>query len=493
MKRFLLALSACAMMATSADAMYIIGQPATTWSPSVGIEMQEVDGGWKWTGVVGENDYFAFATELDMSGDWSNFNANFRISPNDGDGTAATEGTHAMHLGAPDCAFKGTGYPVTYLVKEDGNGGYTLEVTNDKMYIIGALTDPMWSPAAGIEMEAVSGGWQWSGTVGENDYFTFATALEPSGNWDIFNQNYRLSPDGGDGTEASVGIHGMHFGAPEAAFRGIGLPVTYFVSIDSNGNYYLKVTGEGGSEEVWSVIGAFTNWSEDVDMAQTAPGIWRVTMEVLEGEFKFRKNHEWGVNYGAPEGDSTEVEPGTEGLGIALSGANFWIAPSFRVTLTLDLNAEILYATLPKPMGMRGSFNDWGWNDEYLFVQKTPGIFTLNMENMKSDWEFKVSNDDWSENYSTDIFGMLADTNYSLFANVGNMSLANDYKNVVWTLNLLDNTISFTGDIDTSVAEIETSEDNVRYYNLQGVEVEKPVNGLYIRVANGKSEKVLVK
>lgn len=483
-------MAACAMMATSADAMYIIGEPAGGWSPSVGIEMEETDGGWKWEGTIGSNDYFAFATELGDPNDWSSFNENYRLSPDAGDGALALNGEFGMHHGFPDCAFKGAGVPATYFVKEQ-NGSYVLSVTTQKMYILGAMTDPVWSPAVGIEMEVIDGGWQWSGELTDTEYFSFATQLVASDTeWNIFNEHYRLSPDGGDGTSATVGRHGMHFGDPACAFKGIGMPVTYLVGIE-NGKYYLQVINRSGSDEVWSVIGSFSNWEEDVDMAQTAPGVWSVTMDVLEGEFKFRKDHSWDVNYGAgelPTGDELDCA-----MPVILNGPDIYINPSFRVTLTLDLNNEMLYIYLPKPLGMRGSFNEWGWDEAYIFKQQTPGIFTLNMDTVKADWEFKVSNDDWSENYGADFAGMLADTTYSLVPNGANMSINQDYKNVVWVVNLLDNTIYFYGDVDTSVDELEVSDSAARYYNLQGVEVEKPVNGLYIRVANGKSEKVLVK
>lgn len=481
-------MAACAMMATSANAMYIIGAPAGDWSPAVGIEMEEVDGGWKWEGTVSVNDYFAFATELDPSGNWDNFNSNYRLSPDGGDGTVAIGGSHTMHLGAPDCAFRGTGIPVTYFVKEE-NGVYTLEVTNGKMYLIGALTDPQWSPAVGIEMEAVDGGWKWEGTVEEDQYFTFATNLEPSGDWGVFNANYRLSPDGGDGTAAYTGTYSMHFGTPEGAFHGTGLPVTYIVKV-VNGTYMLEAIEEGGTPvELWSVIGAFNNWEGDVDMARVAPGVYSVTMDVLEGEFKFRKDHSWDVNYGAealPTGSYDECR-------IALNGDNFWIAPSFRPTLTLDLNTQMLYISLPDPLGMRGTFNNWGWNDEYLFTQPTPGIFTLSMDTLTADDQFKVSNESWSENYGGDVTDMVPGQTYNLYMNGDNMGVAANYKNIVWTVNLFDNTISFEGDIDTSVANLEVENGAARYYNLQGVEVSAPQSGLYIRVANGRTEKVIIK
>lgn len=53
---------------------------------------------------------------------------------------------------------------------------------------------------------------------------------------------------------------------------------------------------------------------------------------------------------------------------------------------------------------------------------------------------------------------------------------------------------TFTTQKATSIGVLETPENTVvEYYNLQGVKVANPSNGVFIRVANGKAAKVLVK
>lgn len=47
--------------------------------------------------------------------------------------------------------------------------------------------------------------------------------------------------------------------------------------------------------------------------------------------------------------------------------------------------------------------------------------------------------------------------------------------------------------VSTGVAEIATENGEAMYFNLQGVRVAEPENGLYIRVQNGKATKVLVR
>lgn len=47
-------------------------------------------------------------------------------------------------------------------------------------------------------------------------------------------------------------------------------------------------------------------------------------------------------------------------------------------------------------------------------------------------------------------------------------------------------------DIESGIVGIAAESGEVVYYNMQGVRVENPVNGLFIRVANGKSQKVVL-
>lgn len=46
-------------------------------------------------------------------------------------------------------------------------------------------------------------------------------------------------------------------------------------------------------------------------------------------------------------------------------------------------------------------------------------------------------------------------------------------------------------DNNVAVEGIEIEEGNARYFNLQGVEIAKPVNGIYVKVANGKAIKIV--
>ncbi|MDE6811563.1 MAG: hypothetical protein K2J15_04355, partial [Muribaculaceae bacterium] len=53
--------------------------------------------------------------------------------------------------------------------------------------------------------------------------------------------------------------------------------------------------------------------------------------------------------------------------------------------------------------------------------------------------------------------------------------------------------VNVANDSVTGVITVETQDGKVRYFNLQGVEIENPENGIYLKEANGKVSKVIVK
>lgn len=82
----------------------------------------------------------------------------------------------------------------------------------------------------------------------------------------------------------------------------------------------------------WSVIGDATpgNWFGDSDLKyiNDGKGIWTTTLNLVPGQFKFRKNHDWGTNYGGSGGK------------LALNGANISVATAGSYTITFDLTGN---------------------------------------------------------------------------------------------------------------------------------------------------------
>lgn len=67
-----------------------------------------------------------------------------------------------------------------------------------------------------------------------------------------------------------------------------------------------------------SMIGGFNGWGDDLEMTfNKDEGCWEVTTDAVSGEFKFRANHDWGINWGGDtnnltqDGANLNIEAGT--------------------------------------------------------------------------------------------------------------------------------------------------------------------------------------
>jgi hypothetical protein len=75
-----------------------------------------------------------------------------------------------------------------------------------------------------------------------------------------------------------------------------------------------------------SIIGGFNDWSGDVEMTYNAEaGCWEVTTDEVSGEYKFRANHGWDINWGGnvkgltQDGSNLSIDAGTHTFKLYLS------------------------------------------------------------------------------------------------------------------------------------------------------------------------------
>ncbi len=510
MKKSLLALAAMSIMASSASAMYIVGSPAGEWGPDKGVEMKEVSEGWQWTGTIGNNDYFCFATDLTSDpSDWETFNTKYRLAPESKD-LLASIGEYTLVAGV-DRSFKGCGELCTYTVSKDGDS-YKLtvstpqdEIPNTPLYVFGAPAGE-WNTSVGIEMERVADGWKWTATVDRNDYFCFATQLEEDpdaypddpGAWGHFNSNYRLSPEEND-TDALPGVYTLCKGSQGNAFRGIGIECTFFVMKDED-SYTLSVSS---NEEVPSdlliksmgVIGGFNGWASDVEMTKLAPNVWTASMNELDGDFKFRANGAWDINYGGADSPTSILGEGS--LPIYENGGNFYVNNAKDITFILDIPNGSLFtklnSTKATPLALRGSINNWEWQAPYcLFETEEEGVYSITLPYIEAGSQFKIANSDWGWQYSSDNTNMMVGEEYALVGNGMNMAFEESLSDVTIILNTKKDTLKATVAGD-GVADLSESNKESFYFNLQGAKVEKSTKGVLIRVTGGKAEKVIIK
>ena len=120
-------------------------------------------------------------------------------------------------------------------------------------------------------------------------------------NWDV---NY-----GDNGADGTLELNGSDIPSPGAGYHKI--------TVDLNTKTITIVP------EIWGVIGSATpnGWNTpDTSMIWNgASKTWEVTMNLTVGDIKFRKNNDWGTNYG-DNGNDGSLENGGKDIPVATAG-----------------------------------------------------------------------------------------------------------------------------------------------------------------------------
>src|SRR5205085_7210780 len=93
------------------------------------------------------------------------------------------------------------------------------------------------------------------------------------------------------------------------------------------------------TKTIWSMIGDFNGWSADAAMTyNTTTKVWTGTLTAsAAGQFKFRANADWGLNFG---------DDGANGS-LEYNGANINVtAGTHTVTLDLHIPGNYTYTIL---------------------------------------------------------------------------------------------------------------------------------------------------
>ncbi len=95
----------------------------------------------------------------------------------------------------------------------------------------------------------------------------------------------------------------------------------------------------------WGVIGDATpgGWDSDQDMTYAVEdGVWKITVALSAGEFKFRANDDWGVNFGHhPDDDPFVLSYGTDNIPVAEAG-------TYEIILDLRDPTKFVYSITKK-------------------------------------------------------------------------------------------------------------------------------------------------
>lgn len=217
-------------------------------------------------------------------------------------------------------------------------------------------------------------------------------------------------------------------------------------------------------------------------------------------------------------GDAIDVavalEPGDANIATPWKG-------DYTITVAGDLSTITLHTDTPEPpkgatpIFLRGDMNSWGAPAEWELkpLEGNEGVYTMTCgEGMliAVGESFKIADADWNKinlgggsdtvvplDADFQVFGGTDPANLTLAAEwngVAYLDLRTEGEFYFWISN--DKT-AVPADWDLNlggVAGVEIEENAAPvYYNLQGVQVAQPENGLYIVVKGGKAVKTLVK
>lgn len=176
----------------------------------------------------------------------------------------------------------------------------------------------------------------------------------------------------------------------------------------------------------------------------------------------------------------------------------------YKIVVPADLSTITLTALTPKPTGpveiyVRGGMNNWG-NDgfgegtimeDWKFKNTGENTYELACQ-IEANVEFKIADADWgSVNYSADGVAPINDPMPWVYNAGNNTTLAEDFDGIIYVMydgeGMEVELVPSAGVADVAVDANAPAE----YFNLQGVRVANPENGLFIVRQGGKVTKVV--
>lgn len=163
-----------------------------------------------------------------------------------------------------------------------------------------------WDPSTADSLISVTGIGIYTGII------TFPAAksgykITTGKNWNV---NF------GDGGNGTISPTGGNFQSPSAG--------PFLLTMDMNSNTWVIEEAP-----IWGMIGDAvpnSNWSVDADMkfVNNGDGNWILKTNLNKGEFKFRKNHDWGTNLGGSNGS------------LKLGGDNIKVTEAGNYTISMN-------------------------------------------------------------------------------------------------------------------------------------------------------------
>lgn len=261
-------------------------------------------------------------------------------------------------------------------------------------------------------------------------------------------------------------------------------------------------------EKTWAVVGAYSDWKFEESTVFTGSGNdLSCTIDKLTSSFKIVDitNNSWDIQYGTAtpiEINKSYVLDGKNGgadpsnisfanLVQSVSNATVkWNPSTFTLEIVAtDADLEIAYPTLYAT----GSFCGWNAPGEGASVicQEEDGLYTVTIDlgedNSDNNGQFKLAGTGWSNEIAGGVEIGLEKTTVTLGGDNlwtslrGTQTLKFDYTTMqMWFV-----------DSTTGVNVVGEEFATPVYFNLQGVRVDNPERGIFIKVVDGKATKVV--
>ena len=524
---------------TYPSAIYCIGDLKDCgWDPTKGLKMNSTGTGVYSAEVELTGSYFAFATQLSSnSSDWGGLGTRYGATSEnepvvlDQNMTIAVTGSNYSFMLDPGTyEITVSLADMTMLVKRTAS--FTYPTT---MYVLGNVNGQDWSPTNGVLMQNIGEGKYEVknlaiGNAGDNTgRFSFTVSLSSSAdNWDGLGTRYGAIED-----NYNVADNGNYkVMAGQNAFL-VGGDVTLDLVLDlvsmniTISNYNGEVNpnpnpnpdGPVTASTIYLVgAGDGLGWDLPGKEISGTNNVFTFTVNNLS-KFKISTKNatEWDAfNEGAySTGDNTfsasGVYPAGETLPIMSWGEDQMLPYTGTYTITVDFNEMKMTAKAetPAPEGapdvyLRGDMNNWlddGMTDTWkLNYNSATDSYEFNCSGrtvIPANTDFKIADSTWGNinyGYGPVVLSESGATNVDLIFNADNISLSKDFTGTLTfkiTANQKSATATFAPSGSSSVETLEVVEGEAVYFNLQGQKVTNPEKGIFVKVLNGKAEKVV--
>jgi len=168
------------------------------------------------------------------------------------------------------------------------------------------------------------------------------------------------------------------------------------LSVSEPGYYYFEVDLDNltytATKTNWGVIGAATadGWNSSQPMTYSEVfNRWFATIPMTAGEFKFRANDAWDINYGAGDSEGTLAFNSSTNLSLATDGT---------YTVMLDLSQPNHYTYALTTWSIIGSSTPGGdWSTDIDMIPNADNTWTVTADLLQGEFKFRA-NHAWDYN-----------------------------------------------------------------------------------------------